>query len=248
MSATIESRILPPTDVTDSFDSAHDQGNLSLVLQPIRLVGSSIDEAADYYEALLRVEGGSPVTFLDGLSPQDYFKLDLWIAAQVEELPRQHRYAINVSSFSFSNLRFIEILLRSSDLFVLELTEHRALDLAQSNLLTDICAQFSVMIDDIGSAHSGLNRLLDFNFRGIKIDGHQILQVEQSFKARTIVGGLMRMAEELGICCVCECVETTEIWHLLRDIHTNQAPSLELYVQGWGVGLPRKIKARSLLR
>lgn len=187
----------------------------------------------------------SPITFLDRLSPQDYFKLDLWIAAQVQELPRQYRYAINVSPFSFSNLQFVKTLLRSSDHFVLELTEHRALDLAQSNLLADICAQFSVMIDDIGSAHSGLNRLLDFNFRGIKIDGHLIVQVAESFKARAIVGGLLRIAEELGICCVCEFVETIEIWHLLRDIHAAQAPSLELYVQGWGVGLPRKMEARA---
>ena len=232
----------------DSFDSAHDQGDLSLVLQPIRLIGSSLNDAVDYFEVLLRVKKVSPISFLDGLNPQDYFKLDLWIATQVQELPHRCRYAINVSPFSFSNLRFIEMLLRSGDLFVLELTEHCALDLAQSNLLSEVCAKFSVMIDDIGSAHSGLNRLLDFNFRGIKIDGHQILQIEQSPKARTIVGSLLRMAEELGICCVCECVETIEIWHLLRDIHANQAPSLELYVQGWSVGLPRKIKARSLLR
>ena len=245
MNVTIESKILPPTDVPDSFDSAHDRGDLSLVFQPIRPIESSLNDEADYFEALLRVKEVSPITFLDRLSPQDYFKLDLWIAAQVQELPRQHRYAVNVSSFSFSNLRFIEMLLRSSDQFVLELTEHRALDLAQSNLLTDICAKFSVMIDDIGSAHSGLNRLLDFNFRGIKIDGHLIMQIAESFKARAIVGGLLRMAEELRICCVCECVETIEIWHLLRDIHAAKAPSLELYVQGWGVGLPRKVEMRS---
>ena len=231
----------------DLFDSAQDRGDLSLVLQPIRPIWSSLNDEADYFEALLRVEGGSPVTFLNRLSPQGYFRLDLWVAMQVQELPRQHRYAINVSPFSFFSLRFVEILLRSSDQFVLELTEHRALSLAQSNLLTDICAKFSVMIDDIGSAHSGLNRLLDFNFRGIKIDGHLIVQVAGSFKARTIVVGLMRMAEELGICCVCECVETEAIWHLLRDLHSNQAPGLELYVQGWAAGMPRKIETHSLL-
>lgn len=232
--------------MSDSFDSAHDRGDLSLVFQPIRPIGSSLNDESDYFEALLRVKEVSPITFLNRLSPQDYFKLDLWIAAQVQELPRPFRYAINVSPFSFSNLRFVETLLRSSDLFVLELTEHRALDLAQSDLLTDICAQFSVMLDDIGAAYSGLNRLLDFNFRGIKIDGHQVLQIKESFKARAIVGGLMRMAEELGICCVCERVETIEIWNLLQDVHAQHSPELELYVQGWAAGMPQKLEARSV--
>ena len=229
----------------DSFDSTHDRGDLSLVFQPIRPIKSSLNDEVDYFEALLRVREVSPITFLNRLSPKDYFKLDLWIAAQVQNLPHRCRYAINVSPFSFSNLRFIEMLLRSSGLFVLELTEHLALSLAQSDLLSEVCTQFPVMLDDIGSAHSGLNRLLDFNFRGIKIDGHLVLQVEKSSKARAIVGGLLRIAEELGICCVCEFVETIEIWHLLRDIHAAKAPSLELYVQGWGVGLPRKVEMRS---
>ncbi len=247
MSATIGARVnLPPTDVPDSFDSAHDRGDLSLVFQPIRPIGSSLNDEADYFEALLRVKEVSPITFLGRLSPQDYFKLDLWIAAQVQELPHQRRYAINVSPFSFSNLRFVEMLLRSSDQFVLELTEHRALDLAQSDLLTEICSQFSVMLDDIGSAYSGLNRLLDFNFKGIKIDGHLVLQIEESFKARAILASLMQMAQDLNMSCVCECVETIEIWHLLQDVHAQHSPGLELYVQGWAAGMPRKLEARSV--
>lgn len=229
----------------DSFDSAHDRGDLSLVFQPIRSIGSSLNDEVDYFEALLRVKEVSPITFLDRLSPQDYFKLDPWVADQVEQLPPCHRYAINISPYSFCNRQFIESLLRSEHHFVLELTEHLALSLIQNNLLAEICAQFPVMLDDIGSGHSGLNRLFDFNFKGIKIDGHLVLQIEKSSKARTIVGGLLRIAEELGICCVCEFVETIEIWHLLRDIHAAQAPSLELYVQGWGVGLPRKMETRA---
>ena len=98
------------------------------------------------------------------------------------------------------------------------------------------------MLDDIGSGHSGLNRLFDFNFKGIKIDGHLVLQVEKSSKARTIVGGLMRIAQDLGICCVCEYVETLALWECLRQICAQYAPDLELYVQGWAVGMPVAIQ------
>ena len=222
--------------------SALARNDLSMVYQPIRSILASPNDEADYFEALLRIKEVSPITFLDRFTAEDFFKLDPWVAAQVELLPSCHRYAINISPYSFCNRQFIEALLQSEHHFVLELTEHLALSLAQNNLLTGICAQFPVMLDDIGSGHSGLNRLFDFNFKGIKIDGHLVLQVEKSSKARTIVGGLMRIAQDLGICCVCEYVETLALWECLRQICAQYAPDLELYVQGWAVGMPVAIQ------
>jgi len=224
------------------FASALARDDLSMVYQPLRLISASPNDEADYFEALLRVKEVSPITFLDRFTAEDYFKLDPWVAEQVQELPSCHRYAINISPWSFCNRGFIESLLRSEHHFVLELTEHLALSLAQNDLLAVICAQFPVMLDDIGSGHSGLNRLFDFNFKGIKIDGHLVLQVEKSSKARTIVGGLMRIAQDLQICCVCEYVETLAVWECLREIHDQYAPELELYVQGWAVGMPVAIQ------
>jgi len=231
------------------FASALARGDLSMVYQPIRSISASPTDGADYFEALLRVREVSPITFLDRFTAEDYFNLDPWVAEQVELLPSCHRYSINISPWSFCNRQFIEALLRSEHHFVLELTEHLALSLIQNNLLAEICAQFPVMLDDIGSGHSGLNRLFDFNFKGIKIDGHLVLQVEKSSKARTIVGGLMRIAQDLQICCVCEYVETLAVWGCLSDIHDQYAPELELYVQGWAVGMPVSIQkaARSLV-
>lgn len=223
-----------------NFLVALENNELSIACQPIRLISAPSDRADDYFEVLLRVNGASPATFLDRLSVSDCFKLDLWIADQVSNLPRSHRYAINLSPSSFYNRVLVEKLLNSQHDLVLEITEHHAVTLAQKDLLTEICRQFPVLVDDVGAAYSGLNRMLDFNFKGIKIDGHLVKQVQESFKARAIVNGLMRMAQDLGISCVCECVESIEVWELLKKMHAEQAPRLKLYVQGWVVGVPGK--------
>jgi EAL domain-containing protein (putative c-di-GMP-specific phosphodiesterase class I) len=224
--------------VPDTFATALLRGDLSIAYQPICPAWSSADKS-DYFEALLRFRGGSPIAFLDLITtPEDHCKLDLWIAQQVCKLPNHFRYAINLSPPSLHNEQFLMLLLTSHHKFILEITEHHASELAQTDRLIEICRQFPVMLDDIGAAYSGLNRLCNFNFEGIKIDGHLVRQVEENFKARAIVGNLMRMAQDLGMCCVCEYVESLQIWQMLREIHTQYAPRLDLWVQGWAVGMP----------
>lgn len=212
-----------------------------MVYQPIRAIAADCDAPADYFEALLRVKGISPIAFLNQLTAADYFKLDLWVAQQAAKQDNHCRYAINLSPFSFANHELITLLLLSRPRVVLEIVEHYALTLDQSALLTEICCQFPVMLDDMGAAYSNLDRLCRFNFEGIKIDGSLILQVEKSRKARAIVISLMQMARQLNMVCVCECVETEAIWQWLKKAHAIYAPDLDLYVQGWAVGLPQSL-------
>ena len=227
------------------FTAALATGDLSMVYQPIRSISDKIDTPVSYFEALLRVKGISPIVFLSRLDAADYFKLDLWVAKQVIEQDNRHCYALNLSPWSFSNRELISLLLQSRDRLVLEIVEHYAFTLEQNVLLGEICCQFSVMLDDLGIAYSSLDRLCSFAFKGIKIDGSLILRIEKSHKARTIVAALMQMAQKLNMSCVAECVETEAIWQLLREAHSAIAPKLNLYVQGWAVGMPRKLEARS---
>lgn len=214
------------------------KGDLSLVFQPIRKIYDSTDLEADYFEVLLRVKGGSPIAFLGRLSPQDYLKLDLWVFQQVCRLPRSCRYALNLSPGSLANHHFMELLVASNHQLVIEVTEHHAAELTETGLLIELCKQFPVVLDDLGSAYSGLNRLFGFKFDGIKIDGHLITPLEDDMRARAIVGHLMTMAQELGVYCVCEYVETPKLWEVLKALHDRYAPGLDLYVQGWAAGMP----------
>lgn len=221
------------------FTSTLARGDLSMVYQPIIPINGKIDDDVDYFEALLRVKEVSPIAFLNRLNAADYFKLDLWVAQQIAEQDNHYCYAINLSPFSFANRELINLLLLSRHCFVLEIVEHYAFTLDQSDLLTEICRQFPVLLDDIGVGYSSLNRLCRFDFKGIKIDGSLILMLEKSRKARAIVASLMLLSQELNMTCVCECVETEAIWRLLKEAHATYAPKLDLYVQGWAVGKPR---------
>lgn len=221
------------------FAAALARGDLSMVYQPIRSINAKPDDDVDYFEALLRVKEISPITFLNQLNAADYFKLDLWVAQQITDRANHYCYAINLSPYSFANRELINLMLLSKHRLVLEIVEHYAFTLDQNVLLSEICRQFPVMLDDIGVAYSSLNRLCSFNFRGIKIDGSLILRIEENRKARSIVASLMQMAHALDLTCVCECVETDAIWQLLREAHAAHAPKLDLYVQGWAAGKPR---------
>lgn len=218
------------------LEAALRQEHLSIACQPIRSIRPKARES-DYFEVLLRVQGGSPIAFLNSLNPQESRILDFWVASQIRRLPFG-KYAINLSSDSLSSPELFEFLLGTAQELVIEVTEHHAFEITQTDLLNEICQHFPTMLDDIGSAYSGLNRLCNFKFDGIKIDGHLILQIAENMKARAIVGTLMTMAEGLGLCCVCEYVETTELWEILSGIHDRYAPGLDLYVQGWAAGLP----------
>jgi len=221
------------------FTASLARGDLSMVYQPIRSINAKVDDDVDYFEALLRVKEISPITFLNQLTAADYFKLDLWVAQQITDRANHYCYAINLSPYSFSNRELINLMLLSKHRLVLEIVEHYAFTLEQNVLLSEICNQFPVLLDDLGVAYSSLNRLCLFNFRGIKIDGSLILQIEENRKARAIVASLMQMAQALDMTCVCECVETEAIWQLLREAHAAHAPKLDLYVQGWAAGKPR---------
>jgi EAL domain-containing protein (putative c-di-GMP-specific phosphodiesterase class I) len=195
--------------VPGDFAQAILEKSLSIVMQPIQLVGASPTSQPTYFEVLLRINNGTPISFLNRLtSPDDLQALDWWVMQQVCYLPNLNRYAVNLSPYSLGDQSFVRRIGSIRSELVIEVTERHAIELNQVEILLKLCDDFPVLLDDIGEAYSGLNRLLTFNFHGIKIDGHLILQVEHNLKARAIVGGLMRMARDLGICCVCEYVET----------------------------------------
>jgi EAL domain-containing protein (putative c-di-GMP-specific phosphodiesterase class I) len=77
---------------------------------------------------------------------------------------------------------------------------------------------FTTAIDDFGSGYAGLTLLADLRPDILKIDMALVRGIDASAARRTIVASLVRTAEELGIGCIAEGVETTEELATLRQI------------------------------
>jgi EAL domain-containing protein (putative c-di-GMP-specific phosphodiesterase class I) len=95
----------------------------------------------------------------------------------------------------------------------LEITEEdfvRAVDEAPNNIVALHGAGVRIIIDDFGKGFSNFGYLTRFPVYAIKIDREYVSQIGQSERAETLIGALVRLAEELGIRAIGEGVETKE--------------------------------------
>lgn len=77
---------------------------------------------------------------------------------------------------------------------------------------------FLTAIDDFGAGYAGLKLLVDFQPDVLKLDMHLVREIDTSSARRSIVRGLMRMCEELGIQVIAEGIETVGERDALHDL------------------------------
>ncbi|WP_327196564.1 EAL domain-containing protein [Sphingomonas sp. Leaf242] len=77
---------------------------------------------------------------------------------------------------------------------------------------------FTTAIDDFGAGYAGLGLLADLRPDMLKIDMALIRGIDRSASRRTIVASVVRMAEDLGIRCIAEGIETAAELQTLREI------------------------------
>ncbi|MEG3084309.1 EAL domain-containing protein [Sphingomonas sp. PB2P12] len=77
---------------------------------------------------------------------------------------------------------------------------------------------FTTAIDDFGAGYAGLGLLADLRPDMLKLDMALIRGVDSSASRRTIVASVVRMADELGIRCIAEGIETAAELQTLREI------------------------------
>lgn len=82
---------------------------------------------------------------------------------------------------------------------------------------------FTLSIDDFGTGHSSLLRLLQMPFNELKIDKHFVLESVKNEDARLIVRTVIDLARSLGIRACAEGVETEECLRVLRSLGCNCA-------------------------
>jgi len=86
-------------------------------------------------------------------------------------------------------------------------------------------------MDDFGTGYSSLQRLLDFPFSQLKLDGSFVRDLESRPGSRAVIEGAVRLAESLGISLVVEGVETPEQQEQLIELGCSVG-------QGFGLARP----------
>lgn len=77
---------------------------------------------------------------------------------------------------------------------------------------------FTTAIDDFGAGYAGLGLLTDLRPDMLKLDMALIRGINDSAARRTIVASVVKMAEDLGISCIAEGIETAAELKTLREI------------------------------
>ncbi len=102
-----------------------------------------------------------------------------------------------------------------------EFTENeRMLDVAHVRHIIEVyhAHGFTTAIDDFGAGYAGLGLLADLRPDMLKIDMALVRGIDRSAARRTIVKNVVRMADDLGIRCIAEGIETAAELQTLREI------------------------------
>lgn len=222
------------------------RGELRLFLQPLVDVAS---EGVTGYEALLRWQHPER-----GLVPPDSFipiaeetglivSIGEWVIrtafAEAASWPGGETISINLSPVQFGSAKLLPVIVNAlADSGIapgrveFEITEGVLLNNSEANIallnrLHDLGVK--IALDDFGTGYASLNYLLTFPFDKIKIDRRFVNDLITREESRAIVGAVIALANQLGMCTLAEGVEEREQLVQLRRDGCRM-------VQGWLFG------------
>lgn len=218
---------------------------LRMAFQPI------VDVAAREvyaYEALVRgANGESAGWVLEQITPETLYQFDqtcrVLAIGTAARLGMQARLSINfIPNAVYQPAACLRVTLAAAqrsgfpvERLIFELTEsERIIDPAHALSILAYYHQqgFTTAIDDFGAGYAGLGLLARFQPQLLKIDMELVRGIDHSRPRQVIVGGVIRMARELGSRVIAEGVETPEEFRWLRG------QGVELF-QGYLVGRPQ---------
>jgi len=248
------------TDPGEKLREALAQNEFRLQAQPIVGLALSTGETLGQ-EILLRLrdQGGNliaPEKFLD--IAQRFMLMDAidrWVLTTAVESIRKsefefgepaHQITINVSEQSLKSSEYCDFALEeiqrgglSNRMFRFDLSEAVAIehvDFAGPFMKRMRDAGCQVGLDDFGVRLSSFADLKDLPVQYLKIDGALIRRVEDDRYAESVVKGIARAAEILGVFTIAEHVESESLAARLLELEIS-------YGQGWHFGRPRPIES-----
>ncbi|WP_432471789.1 bifunctional diguanylate cyclase/phosphodiesterase [Amphritea sp. HPY] len=137
------------------------------------------------------------------------------------------RLSINLSARQFHDEQFLQGLPQTLADFDIDCTD-LAFEITETAIIRDnklaarVIGEFKKMgikvhLDDFGTGFSSLSHLSDFPIDQIKIDRSFVMQCIEHKKHDRVVRGILNMAQELGIHCTAEGIETPEQLQLLQE-------------------------------
>jgi diguanylate cyclase (GGDEF)-like protein len=247
------------TDPGEKLREALAHNEFRLQVQPIVGLSLSTGETLGQ-EILLRLrdkEGSliAPEKFLD--IAQRFMLMDAidrWVlsttVASISESNKEfgepaHQITINVSEQSLKGQDYPEFALEeiaraglSNQMFRFDLRESVAIEhvgLAGPFMKQMRNAGCQVGLDDFGVRLSSFADLKDLPVQYLKIDGGLIRRVEDDRYAESVVKGIVRAAEILGVFTIAEHVESESLAIRLQELEIN-------YGQGFHFGRPRPLE------
>ena len=154
--------------------------------------------------------------------------------ARRHERPAGTTIAVNVSPKVLTSPALGAVLPRDLSGIEIELTEHewatgagtlrRALDRLRER-------GARVAIDDVGTAHSGLRRVIDLAPDKLKLDRVLVQGVANSSAKAALIRAVVDLAEQIGATVCAEGVENLDDLEAIADLDVASA-------QGWAIGMP----------
>jgi len=224
-------------DLAVSLKGAQDRGELRLVYQPQRPLGSGQLVGA---EALLRWQHPrwgmvSPAEFIPIAEQTGLIvPIGLWVLEQAARQLQQWdaaglpplRVAVNVSAVQFARPGLVEEMLQvlhrvgvPAHRLEIEMTEAVALknpEQAGAIIQRLHVAGFRVSLDDFGTGYSSMSYLRRYAIDKLKIDQSFVRDLAASDSDQAIVTAIIQMAHSLRMTTIAEGVETTEQAALLQ--------------------------------
>lgn len=228
--------------LTEAMRPALERGEFKLFLQPKhdakdgRIVGA---------EALVRWMSDSmgiiqPNSFIPLMEKNGFItKIDFYIFEAVCKMISDMRnksmvifpISVNLSRVHLESRNFIHTLNDIAQryeippgIIELELTESMIMQNQREVLIIMHALReigFPLSLDDFGTGFSSLNLLMEMPINVLKLDKSFLNEAIDAQREKTIIRDIIQMAHHLNIQIVCEGVETTEQFELLRELECD---------------------------
>ena len=214
---------------------------------------------ANFFEAMVRWERpglGSfyPPMFLKAAETHGLiFSIDLWVFEQCckdlirfrKTISKRLKLSINVSSLDCESVYYSQKLidlcaaykLTLSD-FEFEISESYSVnDMRKLNAFCQTLSEYGATfcLDNFGTGHAPMSRLLELPINKIKIDRRFIEKIGESERNDIIIRNLYRLARELDIKVTATGVESRRQYDFLSDLGCDE-------MQGFYFSAPRKLE------
>ncbi len=156
------------------------------------------------------------------------------------------RVSVNISAFEFEHEDFVEIVknaLKDSELDA----SHLEIELTETTVMNDLDKSakridelrfmgITVTLDDFGTGYSSFNYLGQLNFDWIKIDRSFLLDAVKHKRSKTLYGGMVSMAHEIGLKVVAEGIENQDEYSYVHKLGVDE-------MQGYMLSKPLDVSA-----